>query len=516
VSWDLQTGGVISAIEWRGPRDAQVGNAHITYSMNGRMVAVLPQYKSFATISIYDIVSGVYMHDVDHGRDETPDLASGTPCVYTIWAHGESLRFATPEPAGITIWQVGFTPGATPTEVETISIPDNTVDTFIFKPRMQYDISKTQFNPALCRLAFVGTEDTFLVWDGRASKFLLNHTAVGPSRSMAFSPDGRFFAGTTPESEVYLWKESPTGYALFGKLAPNTRSPESRFSPNSESIITFRGSTIQLWHTQKSITPTTSSISTRPPRHTGSFLLGFLPDRPLAVIARKKNNTVTVCDLKSGDLQLSIDTSIEVYGLRSVENTIVVIGDEKAITWNLPEGDFLPNASMNVKDSARTTNFRGVENSTVFAASISPDLRYVALAGYCEEEEFLDIYSTESPGWKIRGEARAFELWFAPGGHDIWCATDDEAKVFTITQDTLNPARTVADIEDGLLGCPWGSSHGYKVSHDGWVLGMGGKRLLMLSPLWKSQFKVDRVWNGKFLALLHDELTIPVILELEP
>ena len=513
VSWDLQTGGVVSAIEWKGPQDAQAGNAHITYSKNGKMVAVLPQYKSFTTISIYDIVVGVHLHDVDLGTRKNQKLPSGALLAYTIWTHGESLRFATPEPTGITIWQVGFTPGATPTEVETVSIPDNAVDTFVFKPREQKDLLQTQFNPASCRLAFVsGTERTLRVWDGRVSKFLLEHRGTRFDL-ITFSPDGRFFACTIPQTEVCLWKESPTGYSPFRKLTPNTRFPTLHFSPNSESIITSHGSTIQLWHTKSS--SVTFSTPTPPPQDTGKYLLAFLPDRSSAVIARRKDKTVTVLDLESGDLLLTIETSIEIYGLRPIENTIVVIGDEKAITWSLPAGDFLPDARMSVEDSTRTINFRDVDDSLVFATSISPDSRYIALAGYCDEEEFLDIYCP-SAGWKIRGDGRGFELWFAPDGHEIWCATDNEAKVFAITQDALNYTRTVADIGDGLLGCPWGPSRGYKVTHDGWVLGAGGERLLMLPSLWKSPFKVDRVWNGKFLAIVHDELPVPVILELEP
>ena len=513
VSWDLKTGGVVSVIEWKGPRDAQVGNAHITYSTDGRMVAVLPQYESFTIISIYDVVSGVHMHDADYGTRANPAPTSGVPHLYAIWTHGESIRFANPGPRGITIWEVGFGLGATPTEVETVSIPDDTVETFVFKPRNQGDIVRTQFHPSSCRLAFIGAKGALLVWDARASNFLLKHPGVRFLRSVTFSPDGRLFTCTTPESEIYLWKESPTGYTLFGKLTPSTQYSDIRFSPNGESVITFRGATIQLWH-KKSFT-TTSSGSTRPPQHPGNFLLGFLPDRPLAVVARKEGKTVTVLNLDSGVPQLIIDTPIEVYGLRPIENAIAVVGGEKAITWNLPVEHSPPGARVNVEGSAQTINFRNMGDSTVFAASISPDLRYVAIAGYCEEEEFLAVYST-STGWNISGDGRAFELWFAPGGNDVWCATDNEAEVFTIAKDALDRTKSAVDIGDGSLGCPWGSSRGYKVTHDSWVLGADGKRLLMLPPLWQSQFKVDRVWNGKFLALLHDELLEPVILELEP
>ena len=88
--------------------------------------------------------------------------------------------------------------------------------------------------------------------------------------------------------------------------------------------------------------------------------------------------------------------------------------------------------------------------------------------------------------------------------------------MLTITKDALKHTNNAADITDGLWGCPWGSPHGYKVTIDGWTLSGDEKRLLMLPPLWQSQLDVDRVWNGKFLALLHGTLPEPVILELDP
>ena len=512
VSWDLQTGGVVSAIEWKGPRDTKVANAHITHSMDGKVVAVLPRYKSSATISVYDIISGVHMYNVDHGVRTN----LGAVYVYTIWTHGESLQFATPEPAGITIWEVGFVPGATPTEVESVSVPDKTIQAFAFNPRKQSDVAWTEFNPALCRIAFIriGTEDTLLVWDARTSKFLLHHTGTGFYPSMTFSSDGRLFACTTFESEVYLWKELPGGYTLFEKLTPSARYSKPLFSPTGESLVTFSGSTIQLWHT-KIFTTAASNLLAQVPQHTHEdFVLEFLPDRPFAVVTRKKDKTVTVLDLKSGVPRLTIDTSIEVYGLRLIENTVAVIGDEMAIIWNLPEGNFPSDARMNVKDNTQTIKFANVDSSTVVATSISIDLRYIALAKFDGEDAFLDVYCTYT-GRNIRMGAGVHALWFTPGGQDIWCAVDNEAEVFTITQDALDLTKTVADIEDGSLGCPWGSSRGYKVTYDGWILGAGGKRLLIMPPLWQSLDSVDRVWNGNFLALLHGELPQPVILELK-
>lgn len=106
-------------------------------------------------------------------------------------------------------------------------------------------------------------------------------------------------------------------------------------------------------------------------------------------------------------------------------------------------------------------------------------------------------------------------LWFSPEMHSIWCAADSEVSVFEIGEKAVNYSKSVV-IEDGSCGFPWGSSRGYKVTDDGWILGAGRRRLLMLPPLLQSRLRVCRVWNGEFLALLHGAPPEPVILELEP
>ena len=510
ISWDLQTGGIISAIQCKANNETRLWSARITHSMNGQMVALLTLYESSTVISVYDVVSGIHTHDICHNAFTNPDLTLGTPFVYDIWTHGELLRFVIPGPTEIEIHEVVFTPGAKPTKVETVSIPD----TPVFKSMGQKDIARTTFHPFSCRLAF-GTEDTVLVWDDRTSKFLLHHTSTPLFLSTYFSSDGRFFVCTTNTSEVYLWKESPTGYTLLEKLTPHTQYSKPCFSPNSESLITFTDGTIQLWH-MKSFTTTTSSDFSQAIYHTpGDFIMEFFPDQPLAVVARIGDRVVTVLDLKSGFPRLAIDTSIKVYGLGVTENTITVIGSEKAITWSLSGRNFHPGARMNVEGSTQTINFRTADDTSVTAASISLDLRYIALVHYLGRMAVLDVYC--APTWRnLQVEAWGSALWFDPGGNHLWCTCLNNAEVFTITPDALTRTMTVADIDQGSWGCPWGSPHGYKVTDDGWILGAGGKRLLMLPPLWRSLLSVTRVWNGKFLALLHGELPGPVILKLEP
>ena len=64
----------------------------------------------------------------------------------------------------------------------------------------------------------------------------------------------------------------------------------------------------------------------------------------MAATGRLKGNTVTILDLKSGGPRLTIDTGMEVLGLRMTGSTIVVLGAGKVVTWNLPAGDYTPNA----------------------------------------------------------------------------------------------------------------------------------------------------------------------------
>lgn len=145
-----------------------------------------------------------------------------------------------------------------------------------------------------------------------------------------------------------------------------------------------------------------------------------------------------VLDLKSGVPQLTIDTSIEVYGLRPIGNTILVIGDRKTTDWNLPQGNPLPSARINVEDGTKTVYPHSLNVSSLITASISAGFLYIALARNDGREEFLGVYCP-STGRKIRGEAEIHALWIAPGGHDIWCAVNNGVKVFKITPYGLNP-----------------------------------------------------------------------------
>jgi len=508
ISWDLQTGGVASIVRWEGPGNYVVGMPSIAYSADGRMVGVF--YRDFLdanTILISDVASGVCV--------DSHSINGGILLSNDILTYGGSLRFATADATTITIWEVGFTSGATPTEVETIPVPDGFEP--IVHPHVDHDDLKKRFRflPAPCRLART-SKAKVVVWDVRNSKCLLYHTDTGFSPKMTFSSDGRFFACSTYESDVYLWKESPNGYILHEILATSTDDPSPLLSPNGESIVMFGGRTIWSWRT-KNFTAPPSSILTR---RTEDFILDFSPDGMLAVVARQRDDAVTVLNLRSGVPQLTIDASMEIYGLGAIEKTVVVIGDWNAITWDLSAGDSVPDARVGLEDSSRTINLRGRDQQygNTVGASISSDSRYIALTTESHLIDLLCIYSISTGEDLGLGHTVGSIPRFSPDGCNVWCANDrGKVEMWRVGggQKVLERVERTVDIEHPPEGSPWRSSRGYRVTNDWWILGPDGKRLLMLPPPWQSD-AVQRVWKGRFLALIHGGLPEPVILELDP
>ena len=495
ISWDLQTGSTSSVIRWQKPARYCRGDPSITYSANGEMVGVVwcdTKYHSKGiNIFVCDVASGVLIHS--HSLDDAVLLTKH------IWTHGESLQFATVNATTITIWEVGFTPGASPTEVETLPAP---VD---FHGERLGD---TQLHPTTCRLAFI-SQGRILAWDVRNSRYLLDCADAKFHPRMSFSSDGRFFACSTTGSDIYLWKESLASYMLHGTFTFSVNCPNPLLARNGKSIVAFGDDsrTIQLWHTESFITPP-SNILIRTPQLTEDFILDFSSDGTSAVVARRVESTVTVLSLGSGVPRLTIDANMGVYGLGVIGNTVVILGDWKVITWNLP-GDCVPGARVGLEDSSRTINLGNSPHIATTSASISPDSRHIALIDLMD----LYIYSASTGELLWTKRASGHMPRFSPDGRDVWCAVGSgEAEVWNVGSGHKVPGPSV-DIEHPPEGYPWGSSCGYRVTDDWWVLGPDGERLLMLPPTWHPH-PIQRIWKGKFLALLHCELSEPVILEL--
>ena len=180
------------------------------------------------TITIYNILSGTQISS--HSVQKL--------VAKTIWTHGEYLQFAVVKSGTVTIWEVSFTSGNAPTQISSLSTPDN------------FSEKGLVFLPTLSWLAFI-CEERIVVWDAQHQRILLNSIDVEDPEHIAFSPGGHFFICETEDSDFHLWKETPNGYLPHQKFICEAKWAKPFVSPNGESIILSNSLILQLWHTTK-------------------------------------------------------------------------------------------------------------------------------------------------------------------------------------------------------------------------------------------------------------------------
>ena len=233
--------------------------------------------------------------------------------------------------------------------------------------------------------------------------------------------------------------------------------------------------------------------------------------------------TVTILDLKSGIPRLTIDSGTRVYGLRVCGDSVIVVGEGQIVTWNLPAGNSFPDPRANINDSVRTTKFDHPPFPPLPprpTTSVSPDLHHVAIVEGRGLDSCLHLYDVPT-GRRLASVPTGSEPspWFAADGPRVWCVTDSgEAELWEIVEDSESNGTRLEHLDSTTHppdGFPWlPSPSGYSVKDGRWVLGPDEKRLLWLPPHWRSD-GWNRMWDGRFLALLDRELPEPVILELD-
>ena len=496
TGWDLQTGGPVGTIP--SGQVFRSKKCSFTYSMDGEVVAVVhgmrPNSAATATISTYNLLSRKCTHfnHISEGSFVTP-----------IWTHGACFQFVTVKPGSITIWEARFTSECTPVEIKSLPGPGN------------FDHSRESvFLPTLSRLAFI-LQGTVLVWDAQDSKLVLDFHSSNYPREMTFSTDGSFIAFRTT-GQIHLWKNFPTGYTPHQTIASFTSGvTKLLLSPNGKSIVAIDGPIIQLWRTADPIT-SPSSILTQPTRQT-NFILGFSPCRTVAAVARLEGDIATVLDLRSGDLQLVVNTGMKILGLRVTRSTIVVVGKGKVISWNLPVESCTLNARVDIDDSVCTTitSCSPLPGPVLPCTSISPNLNYISTV-----HQGLHIYSV-STGEYLTGTTtpnQGYTPWFTQDECEIWCDIYGEgARGWSIIKDKESSSTKLEPLGSTVHpsgGFPWQSSCNHEVTSDGWVLSPSGKQLLWLPSQWRIK-EIHRMWGGQFLGLLYSELPEAVILELD-
>ena len=496
TSWDVQTGGPVCTTLSEPPSSADPISS--TYSMDGKTFAILYESDSHGVITIYNLLCGTYTnsHFVLDGH-----------IITQIWTHGECFRFTVVKSGSVTIWEAAFTLINTPTEVETLPVPDEIASA-----------NKYLFLPTLYRLAFM-LQGVIVIWDSKTSKFLLNSGCISPYPLIfsirfleaVFSSDGHFFICLTNNREVYVWKESLTCYVLHQKLtiSGNEICPTPFISSSGRSVIVEIGSIIHLWHTEDQIPFSTHARRLLP------SILGFSPQNELAAFAYDGENTVIIIHLQSGNPQLIIDTDIDVKHLELTGSTIVIAGKKKVATYNLPAGNSTSNTRVGVGDNVQAIT---LENpSTVLL--ISPALNYIACRSKVWGHGQLEIYELSTGKCIVDDTPPIYvhRAWFTPDGHTVWVEHGgDQPSGRKIIRDSESGVTKLEPIEQNVslpTGPPWESSTcGYQIVDDIWVLSPTQKRLLWLPPHWRTD-EDCRVWNGNFLGLRHAKPREPVILE---
>ena len=514
ISWDLQTGGPLSVIS---SGQESMAPFSFTHSKDGKVVAVVyeGQYTynengGCATpISTYDLLSGTCV-----GSCVVPEQQ----IVYPIWTHEEDIQFATIEPGLIRIWQCEFTLKHLPVEVETFSIPNEIAsgDYFLFLP-------------TLFRLAAILGE-TIHVWDAKVSKLLLKSDLTPAPHSTltsgmvyplkaSFSSDGCFFACMNSSGEVYIWKESPTGYVLHQQLLFPTYSPFSsskpHLSPNGESIILPLNSKIHQWHTRNQVPPPPGASSDQ-----HDFALSFSLNEKFAAFACRKGKMVTILDLKSGELRWSTNVGVEIDCLGVAGSTVIVVGEEEVITWNFSGGAAAINANIN--NGVRTPILQHhpeliYQLGMPTYVSTSPNPSHIVVARASLWGGSLEVYDvpTRTCLAGTKTGHHVLRPQFTQDGCEVWVANrppfGDQYEIIEDNKSCLIQLK-FQETEGTSRVSPQKLSHSYEVTDDGWVLSPTLKRLLWLPHHWRSDER-DRTWGGQFLGLSHCELSEVVILE---
>jgi WD40 repeat protein len=488
ISWDLQTGGLLSNIS------TEECCSIVIYSESERMIGGLFDN---TTITIYNVFSGKCI--TSHSIEDS--------IVETIWSHGEYLQFATLESESIIIWQVSFTLSHSPTKVGSLSIPDH------------FSSDKLVMLPTLFRLAFILSEEIW-VWDVQHHKVLLHSADVKEPRDISFSPDGHFFVCGTGSREFYIWKESPTGYLSKQQFVSGANGTRPLVSPNGGSVISSSDNTLLLWHTTGSPISIPRIIRERSWQGTW-FYIEFSPDESLVAVTEQSSSIITVLETRSGNPWLVIDTGSKTCGLKITEDKIIVVGDKKIVTWDLPTKACVPNARQNINDSIQITVFIHSLPSNRLHASISPNLDYVAFieGNGTLPDRFIDIYNLHTGEKLAAADSGGTKLGFTPSGHEVWCTTSTgEIGQWEIVKEKGSNAIKLKEIErnmEPVSGFPWLSSHGHQVTRDGWIICSSGKRLLMLPRHMQQDTIVERKWGEKCLAVWNRSSVRPCILKLE-
>ena len=500
ASWDFQTGGPLGAIPLEGLRSPIT--AELACSADGRILAVVYLYifdndhhHNFV-ITIYNLPSEMHINSYNIPEGEV---------VESIWAHGACFHFASKNPHSITIWEVTsalvYTP---PTMVEFFPVPDEMLG--------GYQCLTFWFLPTQSQLV-LRTGDQLSVWDTLDSKFVLKVTPILQGFCyLTFSLDG-YFLGWIDDMNVQIWRKFTNGYMLHQKfpLPGSDINTGLLFSPNGESVLVASEGSIHVWHTRNQVFSGPNPSAQRD--DLSHIMIVFSPDETLAAFAWKYEDKISIINLWSGDLLLTIDAGIGVEHLGMTDCIIGAVGDGKVIIWNVPAVNNAIDGRLGVNDGIQTGMYPLGPYYPI--KWISPDCSHV-IVGKFEGGNAGSLQGYNASTGKLLTSTTIpfYPLSFAMHGSRIFCKGFKDLIIgWSITEDELH--RTELESLE-TTGHPqvlfhWQSHSGYKITDSRWILGPTKKHLLWLPQHWRL-VEHQVTWSGRFFGWGCSGQSQPIIL----
>jgi len=490
VVWDIQTGVVI--------KDFGADTEYIEdFTFCGNQTIVVSRTVHEA-IRVYDVLKGVQLSEVL--------LPSGAYNMRTHWGHGGSLLATSYKIDGrITINTQELQPASSP--------PFLVTESFL----LQSHDGKFSFSPVSFHASFL-TAWEVVILNVRDSKILLRTEKTDRKYcewSGRFSPDGCFFAYRTSADEIHVWKNTSTGYVPWSNFVSEFPGLKGfAFSPSAISILSWGDHGIELLDNHLR---SPSPRNTMHHRRTEAHLVACSADGTRIATARSRKSVVTILDPLLDTPQRYINTNMRILDIKICDNVLFVVDKHELASWDLGVGGTGYDAHgvrRETLDLVSQIERLKLSNDCSRIAVITEwmislyDIKTQEILNGCKVDQLLCYSSTTN----------IQDMWFSPDGRQLWfflgrsAYKDTKYAMVNTTEDWR-----YAEVEDGWSRDSLFSPPGYRIPiGSGWVEGSGGRKLLWLPPSWRTEYMIDAIWDGNFLALVNGRHPEPMIIEFRP